>query len=149
YYLSTVTVHDTSAFSANRVQWWNDLDEQDGDPTTTGTYLAEPGFVVKTPENAYSLVDSTSDTNSPCNTCNFKVSFGQPGWCGWYCATYERIWMSDTFYFDAQQSGDSPGAITVSSIPNQVVTEGHQLSYQASASDTDNDPLTFSLGSAP
>ncbi len=143
-------ITDNSDFSLGRAKWVNDINEQGDVSASVGTYMSEPGFVVRTTEGGQAHVSSASDSSSPCSDCSMRVDWGKPGWCGWWCGSWEATWNTGTLYFDAPYTpGQSPSSPTINNIPNLSTNEGQQLSYQAYASDTDGDPVTFSLLQAP
>ncbi len=95
YDIPHVRVIDRSDFSVHRAEWEHDFDETNdpfpGSPSDS-TYLAKPGFVVKTTQNAWSFVDG-----------RYGVMWGRPVLWWWEYVTFRSGWLR----LDALRLGDS------------------------------------------
>lgn len=92
YSIPYVNVLDYSDFAEHRAYWQHNFNTQ-GDPAgapSETTYLARPAFVVKTTQNAWTLVDGW-----------YEISFGHPVWFWWEYITFTIY----PYYLDAQKSG--------------------------------------------
>ncbi len=95
YTVSDVRIYDLSDFSIHRAYWQHDIDKTAN--VAIYTYLAKPGFVVKTKQNSWSFVDGW-----------YKVR-----WVAWIYLIIGGTWFSkelesSTLYLDVLKTGDQP-----------------------------------------
>lgn len=93
YNIPYIKVIDKSDFEIHQAYWEHDFNEKNdpaGSPSDS-TYLARPAFVVKTTQNAWSLVNGW-----------YSVMWGRPLWFPWDYQSFQ----SGTLYLDAMKSGD-------------------------------------------
>jgi len=98
YTIPFVSVIDQSDFSQNKAVWKHDFNEKEdpvGSPSDS-TYLAKPGFVVKTYQDGWSFVDAY-----------YKVTWGHPDPVWWWLGIWQyNTYQSPTILLDARLVGD-------------------------------------------